>query len=432
MPIFRTNRLFQQASPSEHRQGFSNGRWPGIGLIAALPFSSAVLAESGWRDPHPQRLDGFVDGREFRYNAESFLHRFSYRQLSPGPLVGQDGLYGSGGSITGDQLYLEANLQKTLYFDNGIYGVIGRMVRREDFDGRFDRQMIGVVRRFGDAWEGRFVADVTGDKGRVDFQAEVDWNPNERHSLRTAIVMTDQLYNSKSDSDNRYSQTPMTVFGHYRWSSGDYVADLALNISPKARYLDQAVNLDVSSEQLRVAASFSAPLTEQLRTGLDVKVERTDRTYRELLAPVDLPTNQPFKRRTQQVTWSLESHANPRRWHGGVTYFRFRENGWFGQEFATSGHEWRDEAYVFAGARMGIQESSWWEPTVYAGHADMDRRWSQRPEHNRLEDRWMVKLSTAWRYVVNRQNGAVLTLNPTFRLHSLSFGGGNIQLHWPL
>lgn len=55
------------------------------------------------------------------------------------PAPGEDGLSGTGGSITGDELYLETNLQKTLYFDNDRYGIIARVQRREDFDGRFDR-----------------------------------------------------------------------------------------------------------------------------------------------------------------------------------------------------------------------------------------------------------------------------------------------------
>lgn len=426
------NQMFHKIRTFVHRRGSSSLCWSVIGYLAAgLFFSFTVQAESSWRDPHPQRLDGFVEGREFSYNVESFLHRFSYRQLSPGPLTGRDGLYGTGGSITGDELYLEANLQKTLYFDNDVYGIVGRMMRREDFDGRFDRQMLGVARRFGNEWEGRFMADITGDKGRVDFQIEADWHPNEHHSLRTAVVMTDRLYNTKSDSDNEYLRTPVTVFGHYSWSAGGYMADLALNVSPKVRYLDRTLNLDVNSEQVRVAALFSAPLGGRLRTGLDIKVERTDRNYAQL-APSEASADEPFRRRTQQVSWTLKNEADPRRWHGGVMYFRFRENGWFGQEFATSGHHWRDEAYVFAGARLGVSDTSWWEPTLYAGNVDMDRQWTQRPEYNRTEERWVVKLSAAWRYVVNQQSGAVLTLNPTFRLHSLGFGGGNIQLHWPL
>lgn len=409
----------------------SVGVYIALGVSLSLSLSSPVFAESTWRDPHPQRLDGFIDGREFSYNAESFLHRLSYRQLTPGPIVGRDGLYGSGGSITGDQLYLEANLQKSLWFDNDVYGVVGRMMRREDFDGRYDRQMLGVARRFGSDWQGRLMADITGDKGRVDFQLEADWNPDSAHSLRTAVVMTDRLYNNKSDSDNKYFSTPLTLFAHYQWVASGYTADLALNVSPQARYLDRVLNREVESEQVRVAASFSAPMGEALRTGLDIKVEQTDRNHTQLSSSGSL-SEVPFQRRTQQVSWTLANEASARQWHGGAMYFRFREDGWFGEAFATGGHHWRDEAYVFAGARLGVSDTSWWEPTLYAGNVDMDRQWTQRPEYNRTEERWVVKLSAAWRYVVNQQSGAVLTLNPTFRLHSLGFGGGNIQLHWPL
>jgi hypothetical protein len=42
------------------------------------------------------------------------------------------------------------------------------------------------------------------------------------------------------------------------------------------------------------------------------------------------------------------------------------------------------------------------------------------------------KLTPAVELLVNRRTGGQLTLNPTFRLHRLVFGGGNVQLHLPL
>lgn len=401
-------------------------------VLAMALMPGSVLAESGWRDPHPQRLDGFVEGREFLYNMESFLHRFSYRQLSDSPGPGDDGIYGTGGSITGDELYLEANLQKTLMLDNGRYGIIARMQRREDFDGRFDRQLLGVKRKFGEQWSGAFVSDISGDKGLVDFQFESTWRPDESQRLRMTVVQKDRLYNNKGNSSNKYQRTPTTYFAHYqrRLSDTGY-GDLAINYSPNARYDDRVQGLTIRSNQLRVAASLGFALSSGLATHIDVKAERTDRNYDGLVPVID-PAGGDFSRDMQQVTWSVQSTTHPRRWHGGMRYFNLDEQGWFGQNLATMGHNRRSEAYVFAGATIRQRDTHWWEPVLYVGNVDLDRQLLQRPVDSRDERRFVAKLSTAWRYVINEQSGAILTVNPTFRLHSMNFGGGNIQLHWPL
>ncbi|MDO9519332.1 MAG: hypothetical protein Q7L19_03845 [Pseudohongiella sp.] len=413
----------------------ASGRRTGLGAaIAATLFMSvpvAVVAESGWRDPHPQRRDGFVEGREFLYNMESFLHRLSYRQLSDTPAPGEDGLYGTGGSITGDELYLEANLQKTLMLDNGRYGIVARMQRREDFDGRFDRQMLGVKREFSERLSGAFVADISGDKGLVDFQYESTWRPDDSQQLRMVIVQMDRLYNNKGNSSNKYQRTPTTYFAHYQRRLSDVLyGDLAINYSPNTRYEDRNQGVMIRSAQLRIAAGLSFPLSSNWVTGVDIKAERTDRNYDGLPLMVSQGSGD-FSRDMQQVTWSIES-TQPRRWNGGLRYFRFDEQGWFGQNLATNGHNHRREMYAFAGATVRQRDNNWWEPVLYVGNVDLDRQFTQRPMDNRDSNRIVAKVSTAWRYVIHQQSGAVLTVNPTFRLHSMNFGGGNLQLHWPL
>jgi hypothetical protein len=400
--------------------------------LSLLVGSVAVMAESGWRDPHPQRLDGFVEGREFLYNMESFLHRFSYRQLSDIPSPGRDGLTGTGGSITGDELYLEANLQKTLLLDNGRYGIIARMQRREDFDGRFDRQLLGVQRRFGQQWHAALVADISGDKGLVDFQMEATWRPTENRELRMALVQKDRLYNNKGNSDNKYERTPSTWFAHYQHGMGEiFGGDIAINYSPRARYDNRETGQFIESEQLRVAASARFPLTSALMTELDLKFEDTDRDYQGLPIMLDQP-NGDFRRRMQQFTWVIRTSSHPQEWQGGLRYIELDESGWFGQNLASSGYNHRREVYAFFGAKLRQRETNWWEPTLYVGDVDLDRKFLQRPADSRQEKRFVAKLSAAWRSVVHAQSGAILTVNPTFRLHSMNFGGGNVQLHWPL
>lgn len=401
-------------------------------VFIATTTPTIAIAESGWRDPHAQRLDGFVEGRDFLYNVESFLHRFSYRQLSSHPGPGDDGLYGTGGSITGDELYIEANFQKTLMLDNGRYGLIARMQRREDFDGRFDRQLLGIKRNFGERWDGAFVADISGDKSLVNFQYEATWRPDDDSRLRMAVVQMDPLYNEKGKSNNEYERTPTTYFVHYQQLLDDRLnADFAINYSPAAQYQDRLHGLDIRSEQLRVAAGLQLPLSRQWVSGIDIKFEQTDRRNQALFSS-DGSAGGDFNRRMHQITWTLGATQPERPWHGGIRYFELDEQGWFGQNLAASGHNQRQEVYAFAGVSLRQSDSSWWEPTLYIGQAELDRELLQRPFDNRNDERFFAKLTTAWRHVIHAQSGAVLTINPTFRLHSMKFGGGNVQLHWPL
>jgi hypothetical protein len=402
-----------------------------VGIVALeLMLPANASAESPWRDPHPQRLDGFVDGREFLYNSASFINRFSYRQLSASPAPGEDGLSGTGGSISGDELYLETNLQKTLYFDNDRYGIIARVQRREDFDGRFDRQLLGVVRRFGEHWQAAFSADVSGDKGDIDFQYEAIWHPDEHRKLRMAVVQVDRLYNNKGNSDNKYQRTPVTLFAHYQQQLGSRVTlDMAVNYSPHAQYEDHHNDLYVRGDQLRVAGSLAMDLADGWQTKAAFTMEETRREVRALSSGFDAHQDT-FARRMHSLTLSVRSGSTAGI-HGGLHFFSLDEQGWFGSNLATSGFNQREEVLLFAGMTLARRASSWWEPTLTVGAVDVDRQLRQRPADNRRDDKWQARLTLPWRYVVHQQSGAVLTLNPTLNLDSLKFGGGNIQLHWP-
>lgn len=399
------------------------------GSALVLLLASAANAESPWWDPHPQRLDGFVEGREFLYNSSSFINRFSYRQLSDSPAPGEDGLSGTGGSITGDELYLETNLQKTLYFDNDRYGIVARVQRREDFDGRFDRQLLGVVRRFGDDWRATFSADVSGDKGEVDFQYEATWQPDENRTLRLTVIQVDRLYNNKGNSDNKYERTPVTLFAHYRQRlSSGLAVGLAVNYSPHAQYEDRANALYIRGDQLRVAGALSVNVAPSWRSELSVRLENTEREFRALTAGGTGHEN--FGRRMRSITLSVRSDASAE-FHAGVRHFVLDEQGWFGQNLASSGFHQRNETLLFAGMTVARRASSWWQPTLTIGDIDVDRVLWQRPADNRRDDEVLARLTLPWRYVVHQQGGAILTLNPTLNLDSVKFGGGNIQLHWP-
>lgn len=409
-------------------------------LLLAGIASNSVQADSTWIDPHPQRLDAFVDGRDFIYNWESFIHRLSYRHLSDLPLPAEDGLYGTGGSTTGDELYLDINLQKTLYTDNGRYGVVVRMQQREDFDGRFERQLLGVSRSFSNNINLTLLTDVAGDKGQIGFQYELDWRPHDEQFLRIVLVDTNRLYNPKSNSNNRYRKEPITAFVHYRQAIADTgLLEFAINYSPQASYEasyeagseDSSAGQLIKSEQLRLMANVQMPLTAYWQTGLRIELEQTDRSIDSLAGAVHF-FDEDFRRRMQRYTWSAHNSEMRFSPEFGLQYFRLSERGWFGNNLASSGDHQRRESVAYLGGQVRKRERSYWQPTLYIGNIDFDSSFVQRPLDNRQTEKIAAKLALPWRYVVHQQSGAVLSLNATMRLHRLAFGGANIQLHWPL
>jgi len=92
----------------------------------------------------------------------------------------------------------------------------------------------------------------------------------------------------------------------------------------------------------------------------------------------------------------------------------------------------RDEHLGCAGMHLRTGARHHWEPTLYFGHVDADRQFEQLTGEGRQESEWVGKLALPWRYVVDEEANALLTVNLTIRLHDARFGGGNIQLHWPL
>lgn len=393
------------------------------------------MADNTWADVHPHRLDALVEGRDFYYGSEDFVSRSTFQSLSERPRPGEDGLHGTGGSVSGDELFLDIALQKTMMGTNTRYGVIARMQRREDFDGRFDRQLIGLLRRLGEDWDVAFLSDLSGDKAQIDFQYEANWRPRDDQFLRLAFVQTDNLYNAKTDDDdNKYRRTPTTWFAHYRHpldaSTGSraYV-ETAFNYSPRASFEDRAAGELIEGTQLRAMAAARLPLTTDWQAGARVEAEHTDRDVSSL---TDGSQPRPdFERRMYRYgAW-----VTAPRWRGtpkiGMELLRIDEDGWFGRNLATGEHR-RREVTLFVAGKALMRERSHFAPILSLTQVDYVRDFVQRPDKFRDEHEWMVSLAAPWRYEMDEKRGAIITVNPTFRLHPFNFGGGNIQVHWPL
>ncbi len=406
-------------------------RHPGGRLLATLMCSGMASGAAAdlWTEPSPWRSEALIEGRDFDYNNEAFLQRFSFRHLSGAPLSGDDGARGTVGSVTGDEFFVDVGFQKHLHFDDDRHHVVLRLQRFEDFDNRFDRQIVGIGRRLGRDWSVTLAGDVQGNKADIDLQLEARWQPDDRRLLRLAYIRPEHFFNDKG-SGGRYTTQPQTLFAHYRHQGeGGWRVEGAVNYSPEAKLDDEILQVLASGDQLRLMLSGEVP-AGPLQLGARLELEHTDRNYDWAAPPV--PDADRFERRMHAI--EVWGELSEQRWSPrlGLRYFRFEEEGWFGTEAGTTGEIDRTEPLLYASVTVNTGERHQWQPTLYVSRVEHFRQFDQQPGRFRDEEEWLGKLAVPWRYTVDRASGAVLTVNPTFRLHRAAFGGGNVQLHWPL
>ncbi len=205
---------------------------------------------------------------------------------------------------------------------------------------------------------------------------------------------------------------------------------MAVNYSPRASYEARAEGELIEGSQLRVMAAARGPFAAAWHAGARLETERTDRDVTSL--GDGNPLRPDFERRMYRFRAWIEAPERRRAPEFGIEYFRLDESGWFGRNLAASGENRRREVTVFAAGNIRTGERNHLEPVLSISHVDYERDFVEQPGKFREEDEWIVTLGMPWRHEMDKDSGALITLNPTFRLNSLGFGGGNIQVHWPL
>ena len=398
-------------------------------LLALSGWAGSTLADI-WTEPNPLRREALVDGRDFSYGSEAFLNRLSYHHLSDQPTTDRDGVRGTAGSVTGDELFVDIHLQKTLDFTDERHAVILRMQRFEDFDGRFDRQIVGFARRLGNDWRIALAGDVRGSKAETDIQLEASWTPDAARLLRLTYIRPEAFYNEKGADSSRYRDEPQIWFLHYRnRPDGGIHTEIAINLSPSATFEDPQAGLLAEGRQLRLMANGSLPARDW-RLSARIELEDTDRSF-DWRDPPAADADQ-FRRRMHAVDVSARLGLHRLAPTVGARHFRLEEDGWLGASTASTGRIRHDEVTLYASLTFTRGDRHSWQPTVYLSDIDADRALDLQPARSRSKSGFAGKLALPWRYTVNEAQGAVLTVNPTLKLHEMAFGGGNVQLHWPL
>ena len=399
-------------------------------LLATETVAQSLLRPLGFADPRPFRMDDALSGRDFEYNDVSFLHRISFQPVFPlasGLAEDREGLYGSAGSTRSNELYTLMQLQKTMPLDNDWF-LRYRFQRDEDFDGRYDRNLLGIGRNFGEGWSASFSGDIEGDKSRIDLEAELSWRDGAGNHARLVLVGPDYLFNDKQEAA-QFTRQPYTGFADLRWQWTQAMALLAfVNHNTDTSLRNESLDLDFHYRQTAGGVGIDADLgTWRLRVWLEGEQGR--RRYESLSGSI-APTR--FSRRHQELGAELGRDLGPGlAGRAGVRLLRFEETGRHGSDLLDELRLRREEAMLYAGVSWRLGARYRFHPTLYLDFIDNHERFPADPFRNRDDEGFVGKLGLPLEVLVHEASGATLTFNPTLYLHRLAFGGGNLQARIP-
>ncbi|MED5240000.1 MAG: hypothetical protein VX379_10525 [Pseudomonadota bacterium] len=401
---------------------------PRLCLLGYLTTLTITTSAQNWHVPHPWRSEAVVTGRANDYGDEYFLHAFSYRHIQAHPSPVEEGIRGTGGSLTSDRLYLDFRYLQRFQFDNPDQAFVLDIQRGEDFDGSYDRQLVGFQQTLAQRWELSLQGDVFNAKSLSDIYFGVRRHHGNGSWLQVNWVLPNAYFNDKTDTDSEIITRPQTLFlqWHQQTSAEDSMT-LSLNHSPESTLNDRAQGDQVSSEQSRLALRLRKT-TADWQWQTELKGERTRRTHQL----IERPQVEPFRRDMGAVSLSARYRKHPLQPMLGAHYFWLKESGWFGRSLDGTARIERREPLLFGSISWRLTRSQTLSPTVYLSWPTVQQtvtntRWSDRDENG-----FIGKLSLPWQILVSREHGAVLSIVPSLRLHRLAFGGGNLQLHWPL
>ncbi|GAA3946417.1 hypothetical protein GCM10022278_01970 [Allohahella marinimesophila] len=375
-----------------------------------------------------------VEGRDQNYNAVRYLHEFSYRhsQRHPGPT--EFGVRGTAGSVGSDVLYLDFRYRQDFEFNDGRQAFMLDIQRGEDLDGLYERQIFGFRHQLLEKTEVWLQGDVTADKSTADAYFSVRRYLGNESWLHASWILPDLYFNTKSDSADEFETEPATAF--LQWHQPLKGEDEGLGTTLSLNYLPEAVIVS-DTGQLRVESeSISAALTHDWMLPawwltLDIGGERTQRAYRLRQAEGEV-TPVGFDRYLWEITLQSTYTPHPNRPSLGLRYLSVREQGYFGRNLDDVGDIDRREPMIFGSLDFQVSERTQLTPELYLSWVDISQRFDSGRNRSRDEDGFIGKLAFPFVYLMSPEDNAVLTISPSILLHEARFGGGNLQVHWPL
>ena len=398
--------------------------------VVILPTRAADGQRIGTPEPEPFRLDGEIDGRDFEYNEESFLHRFSYR-FRPSRVRNwfrtREGFRGTVGSVRSDEFYVFEELRKTITLSEQHHFLF-RHKRDEDFDGRYDRTQIGLGTRFGSNWYANVLGEIVGEKEEIDPQFELVFAGARGSGVRFAFLPVDFTLNSKSDSD-RYATKPYTYFFEGLWrGENDVELGVWVNANPHLRLDRELEGFDFTYDQYAGEVHVELPVGSEWSLRALIGAEAGERDRRQHTPGA------PDERRLTRMHWqsTVEAERSVREdvdvWFG-VRYFHLDERDRRPREPLLDREIIRREGMIYGGVSWRLSERVLFWPGLYVNVIDNSEDFPFDPAQNDDDDGYVGKLSFPVEILFGEN--ATITAGLGLLVHRLKFGGANVQVQIP-
>lgn len=398
-------------------------------LALAITLSGSASASNA-NIPQPWRSDAVVLGRDEAYDTERFLHELTFDHRQTLPTATDDGIRGTGGSVSSRRLYFDFRYRQDFGFRDDQNGFLLDIQRAEDLDGSYQRQLVGFRQNLGESTEVWLQGDVFSDKAESDIYLSARHRFTDKSWLHGSLVLPNYYFNEKTDTADRFDKQPRSYFlqWHHQGSSAVEGTTVSLNLSPDSRFISQQQELAVSNETQRGAISHRQQTGDWL-IGLHLEGERTRRDYTLQRSDENRATG--FERDHLKARGSATLMRHRLTPTVGLAWLQLDETGYFGRELNDEGRIRRREPTVFAEITLSASQNTSISPGIYLSAPEIRQTFEQEEEQRRHTG-FTGKLAVPIETRLSASNQAVLTLNPTFYLHKFGFGGGNLQLHWPL
>lgn len=395
-----------------------------IGTAILLP---ATLAAELNHVPQPWRQDAVVLGTNEPADVERYLHELSFGHSQLAPSAVENGIRGTGGSVGSRRLFLDFRFRQDFGFNQDRQGFLLDIQRSEDFDGSYDRQLVGFRHQLTDATEMWLQGDVFADKSHSDVYLSSRHTFNNESWLHGSWILPDLYFNDKTSSDDAFVDPAQSFFLQWHQPAGQQQSGTTASVtySPPSTFDSREEGLVVKNETIRGA------LTHQLRRGhwylrTTLSGEHTRRHYNLDERSDRIPTSR------DHIRIEAEAVYNNHRLRPGIGlhYFYLREQGYTGRGLDEIADVRRREPTLSGHFRLPLAPAVTLTPAIYLSAPDIDQSFSESDDDNHRG--FTGKIALPFEIVLSREESAILTLAPTFYLHKAAFGGGNLQLHWPM
>jgi hypothetical protein len=394
-------------------------------LAAALP----VVAQ-GTQLNHiaqPWQQDAVVLGAEETANVERYLHELTFEHNQQAPSVTENGIRGAAGSVGSRRLYLDFRYRQDFGFNDNRQGFLLDIQRGEDFDGTYDRQLVGFRHQLTDDTELWLQGDVFADKSRSDVYFSARHTLDGGSWLHGSWIFPDLYFNDKTRSDDGFVDPAQSLFLQWHQPGNDDGEGTTASVtySPPSTFNSREENLIVENETVKAAFSHRQ-VWGRWQLNVSPSGEYTRRTF-----DLDERADAIASRRDHVRAEAEAVYHHHRLKPGlGLHYFYLREDGYTGRNLDELVDLRRREPTLSGQLSLPLATAVTLRPQVYLSAPNIDQIYSESDDEQ--FQGFTGKLALPFEVILSRKENAILTLAPTVYLHKPAFGGGNLQLHWPM